>query len=72
MSSKSTYFRKNYCYSSPSEESITRKTLEKGLPIKLQALDWANKNEKVEIEYSDDDSSDDNKKSNKETLYYIY
>ncbi len=74
MSLKSTYFRKDYCYSNPNESSLTKKILEKGLPIKLQALDWANKNEKVEIEYSDDDNSDDSgsKKPSKETLYYIY
>ena len=73
MSSKQTYFRKNYCYSNPSETSITKKTLEKDLPIKIQALDWANKNEKVMIEYSDDDSSGSSKKGEqKETLYYIY
>lgn len=73
MNSNMTYYRKKYCYISEDEQTFTKKTLQKGLPIKFQALDWANKNERVEVEYSDDDSSlDSGKKPLKETLYYIY
>ncbi len=74
MTSKLNYSRKNYCYSNPSESTITKKTLNSGSPIKIQALDWSNKNERVEIEYDSEDSSDDSgkKKPEKTTLYYIY
>ncbi len=63
------YKRKNYCYSSKEEEKLTSKCLEKGEPIRLQALEWSNRNERVVVEESEDSS---NGKEKKEMHYCIY
>lgn len=63
------YKRSKYCYLNADEKPITEKHLRSGQPIKVQAMDWYNRNEKVIVEYEDDNGSTEEKE---ETQFVIY
>jgi DNA polymerase elongation subunit (family B) len=63
------YKRSRYCYLNAEEKTVTEKHLHTGEPIKVQAMDWYNRNEKITIEYEDDKGSVEEKV---ETQFVIY
>jgi hypothetical protein len=63
------YKRSRYCYLNADEKTVTEKHLRSGAPIKVQAMDWYNRNEKVTVEYEDDNGSVEEKE---ETQFVIY
>jgi DNA polymerase elongation subunit (family B) len=65
------YSRSKYCYSSEEEKGKTKKRLVSGEPIKVQAIDWFNRNEKITVEYVDEDGSGSTE-TKQETQYVIY
>ena len=67
------YKRSKYCYADEDESTKTKTLLKSGQPCKIQALDWFNRNEKVTVEYVNEDSDDSGSgKTVEETQYVIY
>jgi DNA polymerase elongation subunit (family B) len=64
------YKRNRYCYLSEDEKTKTEKLLRSGAPIKVQAMDWFNRNEKITVEYEHEDDS--SIEECEETQYVIY
>jgi DNA polymerase elongation subunit (family B) len=64
------YKRNRYCYLSEDEKTKTEKLLRSGAPIKVQAMDWFNRNEKITVEYEHED--DGSIEECEETQYVIY
>ena len=64
------YKRNRYCYVSEDEKTKTEKLLRSGAPIKVQAMDWFNRNEKITVEYEHEDDS--SIEECEETQYVIY
>ena len=64
------YKRSKYCYLSEDEKVKTEKHLRSGAPIKIQAMDWFNRNEKVTVEYVNEEN--DSSEEKEETQYVVY
>jgi DNA polymerase elongation subunit (family B) len=67
------YRRSKYCYLNDEERTKTEKLLRSGAPVKVQAMDWFSRNEKITVEYVDESSDDCNSTEQKEeTQFVIY
>ena len=67
------YKRSRYCYLNDDEKNKTKSILKKGDPCKIQAVDWFNRNEKIQVEYVEEEDSDSGSgKIVDETHYIIY
>lgn len=67
------YKRSRYCYLNAEEKVITEKILTAGEPIKVQAMDWYSRNEKVTVQYEEENEDDDSSVEEKqETQFVIY
>jgi DNA polymerase elongation subunit (family B) len=65
------YKRSKYCYASEDEKVKTEKHLRSGAPVKVQAMDWFNRNEKITVEYVDEEGSGSGEQK-EETQFVIY